>query len=159
MDLFTGFDVLTVTSLKLVVFLFYLCSNCFQAAIWIVGKPHFSAGKMANETNKVLHMFCFLLFANACNLITPNSNLCMGSSCRIAFLKWQVKSYGVTAGTRGSRRQFCLQEDDDDALISHSEEGGKQTLNIKSRSLFDSVTRRVTGCKYLTLTLWNAVKI
>lgn len=84
----------------------------------------------------------------------------MGSSCRTADLKWQVKSYGVTAGTRGSRRQLsCLHEEDDDALISHGEEGGRQTLNIKSRSLFDSVMRRVTGCKHLTLTGWNAVKI
>lgn len=86
----------------------------------------------------------------------------MGSSCRIADLKWQVKSLGVTAGTRGSRRHFsCLHEDDDDAaaLISHGVEGGRQTLNIKSRRLFDSVMRRVTGGKHLTLTRWNAVKI
>lgn len=75
-------------------------------------------------------------------------------------LKWQVKSPGVTAGTRGSRRQFSyLREDDDEALISHSVEGGRQALNIKRRSLFDSVMGRVTGGKHLTLTHWNAVKI
>lgn len=84
----------------------------------------------------------------------------MGCSCRTADLKWQVKSSGVTAGTRGSRRQLsCLLEDDDDASISHGVEGGRQILNIKGRSLFDSVMRRVTGGKHLTLTCWNAVKI
>lgn len=84
----------------------------------------------------------------------------MGSCCRIADLKWQVKSLGVTAGTRGSRRQFSrLREDDGDASVSHGVEGGRQTLNMKSRSLFDSVMRRVTGGKHLTPTCWNAVKI
>lgn len=85
----------------------------------------------------------------------------MESFSKVADLKWQVKSSGVTAGTRGSRRQFsCLcEDDDDDASVSHGVEGGRQTLNIKSRSLFDSVIRRVTGGKHLKLTHWNAVKI
>lgn len=84
----------------------------------------------------------------------------MGSLCRTADLRGQVKNLGVTAGTRGSRRQFpCLHEDDGDASISHGVERGRQTLNKKSRSLFDSVMRRVTGGKHLTLTCWNAVKI
>lgn len=134
-----------------------------------MAKPHFSEGKITNELNKVLcitiHIYTFFYFHihiifQLQILILVLNNPHMGSSCRTADLKRQVKSLRVTAGTRGSKRQFsCLREDYDDASISLGVEGERQTLNIKSRSLFDSLMRRVTGGKHLTLTCWNAVKI